>query len=203
MWPLTRSRPPFRFLDPGPLIDGDLQLIPPAADLIQDVLTACRHPLTISDAPEMAKVTPEGLSHFLQLAPDGHHPGEARRDKIPSYHFWMRLNGENPPIRIAGGIGLRIGDTANLRNYIGHVGYNVYPPARGRHLAERATRLLFPLARQHGLQTLWITCNPDNIASKRTCERLGARYVNTVDVPPDNELHARGEVRKCRYRIDL
>ena len=35
-------------------------------------------------------------------------------------------------------------------------------------------RLLLPLARRHGLQTVWITCNPDNWASRRTCELAGA-----------------------------
>jgi tagatose 1,6-diphosphate aldolase len=201
MWPLTRSR--FRFQNPGPLIDRDLELIHPDPRFIEDILTACRHPLTLSQAPELAKVSRQGLTHFLEVAPRGCHPGEARRENVPSYHFWMRLTGKDAPVHIAGGIGLRIGNTVNICQYIGHVGYNVYPPARGRHLAERATRLLFPLARSHGLKTLWITCNPDNIASKRTCERLGCTYVDTVNVPPENELHARGEKQKYRYRIDL
>jgi tagatose 1,6-diphosphate aldolase len=201
MWPLTRSR--FRFLDPGPLIDSELQLIPPESKHIEDVLAACRHPMTLSQSPELAKVSRQGLMGFLDAAPLGHHPGEPKRENIPSYHFWMKINCPDLPIRIAGGIGLRIGNTPNLCSFIGHVGYNVYPPARGRHLAERATRLLFPLARKHGLKTLWITCNPDNLASKRTCERLGAVYVDTVAVPPENELHARGEVAKCRYRVEL
>jgi predicted acetyltransferase len=204
MWPLTRSKPKFRFLDPGLLIDAELQLVPPEPKYLDDVLTACRHPLTVSDAPDLAKISRQGLLHFLETAPKGHHPGEAKRENIPSYHFWMKLNNCNEvPVKIAGGIGLRIGDTHNLRSYIGHVGYNVYPPARGRHLAERATRLLFPLARLHGLKTLWITCNPDNIASKRTCERLGGQLIDIVPVPEENELYTRGEVTKCRYRIEL
>jgi tagatose 1,6-diphosphate aldolase len=119
----------------------------------------------------------------------------------------MRLtNAHGPgdiPIRMAGGIGLRIGDTPNLRQFIGHVGYNVYPAARGRHLAERATRLLLPLARRHGLTTLWITCNPDNVPSHRTCQRLGATYVDTVDLPLNHDLYVRGERKKCRYRLEL
>jgi len=36
----------------------------------------------------------------------------------------------------------------------------------------------------------WITCNPDNLASRRTCERLGAIFVDTLG-------------SKCRYRLDL
>jgi tagatose 1,6-diphosphate aldolase len=201
MWPLVRSR--FAFLDPGPLIDQDLELIQPESRFVEEVLAACRHPRTITEAPELAKVTRQGLAHFLEVAPMGRHPGESHRDNIPSYHFWMKLSGPDRLLRIAGGIGLRIGNTANLRNYVGHLGYNVYPPARGRHLAERSCRLLFPLARKHGLKTLWITANPDNIASRRTCERLGGVLVDTVKVPPEHELYARGETVKCRYRIDL
>jgi tagatose 1,6-diphosphate aldolase len=201
MWSLLRPR--FAFLDAGPLVDGDLELVQPESRYVEDVLTACRHPRTLAEAPELAKVSRQGLMHFLDTAPRGHHPGESQRDNIPSYHFWMKLSGVERPLRMAGGIGLRIGDNANLRNYVGHIGYNVYPAARGRHLAERACRLLLPLAKRHGLKTIWITANPDNIASRRTCERLGGVLVNLVKVPAEHELYSRGEVAKCRYRIDL
>ena len=87
--------------------------------------------------------------------------------------------------------------------YSGNVGYHVYPPARGRHFAERASRLLFGLARRHGMERLWITCNPDNLASRRTCERLGMHLVDTVPVPDTDPLYARGDRLKCRYRLDL
>jgi tagatose 1,6-diphosphate aldolase len=200
-WPFLRPR--FQFTKPGILVDGDLELVPPEQRYIEDILIACRQPQTLQEAPDLARVTRASLQQFLDAAPKGQHAGESGRENIPSYHFWMRLTCADAPIRMAGNIGLRIGDTPNLRNYVGHVGYNVYPPARGRHLAERATRLLFPLARQHGLKTLWITCNPQNTASRRTCERLGAVYVDTVPVPHDHELFARGEVQKCRYRIEL
>jgi tagatose 1,6-diphosphate aldolase len=85
--------------------------------------------------------------------------------------------------------------------YLGHVGYNVYPPARGRRLAARAVRLLLPFARRLGLSPLWITCNPDNLASRRTCEIAGGRLIDVVPLPADHPLHARGEREKCRYRF--
>jgi predicted acetyltransferase len=106
-------------------------------------------------------------------------------------------------LNIVGSVGLRIGDNENVQQTIGHIGYNVYPFARGHHYAERASRLLLPLARRHGLNPLWITCNPENLASRRTCERLGATLVDVVPVPIDHPLHARGERYKCRYRIDV
>jgi predicted acetyltransferase len=202
MWPFL-SRPRFDFFDHGPLIDQDLELIAPEQRFLDDVLVACRHPQTIAEAPDLSRTTRAAMQQFLDFAPRGHHPGDADRDHISSYHFWMKLTHPQVPVKIAGGIGLRIGDTVNIRKYIGHIGYNVYPPARGLHLAERSTRLLFPLALHHGLKVLWITCNPDNQASRRTCDRLGGVLVETVPVPADHELYARGEHFKCRYRIDL
>jgi tagatose 1,6-diphosphate aldolase len=87
--------------------------------------------------------------------------------------------------------------------YYGHVGYHVYPSFRGRRLAERACQLLLPLCRAHGLTTLWITCNPDNFASRRTCERLGMRLAGVVPVPESDPLYQRGEREKCRYYLAL
>ena len=53
------------------------------------------------------------------------------------------------------------------------------------------------------MQELWITCNPENVASRKTCERLGAVYIETVSLPTNHILYERGERQKCRYRLDL
>ena len=90
-----------------------------------------------------------------------------------------------------------------MRNYLGHIGYNVYPAARGRGYAARACKLIFPLARAHGYRELWVTCNPDNFASRRTCEQIGGVYVSTVRLPGDHPLAEKGEHYKCRYRVEL
>ena len=196
----------FRFLDPGPLIDGELELVAPDARWIDDVLAACNHPLTLKYAPAEAKVTRQKLLDFLAGSPGGRQPAEPARGWVPQYNFWMRLHdlpGRPAPVRIAGGVGLRVGTTDSIALYYGHLGYHVYPPARGRHYAERACRLLLPLCRRHGLRTLWITCNPDNRASRRTCERLGMELVGIVPVPEGDHLYARGDREKCRYRLVL
>jgi tagatose 1,6-diphosphate aldolase len=63
--------------------------------------------------------------------------------------------------------------------------------------------MLFPLARAHGIRILWITCNPDNWASRRTCERLGCHLADIVPVPSDHPLYLRGDREKCRYWIAI
>ena len=201
--------PRFRFYDPGTLVDGELELVPPQPEWADDLLASAHHPMTLRDAPRDATVTRADLDVFFATAPLGHDPGDSDAGRSPSYQFWMLLRhgpggpSERPPVRIAGGLGLRIGHGASLEFYYGHFGYHVYPPARGHRYAERACRLLFPLARRHGMRELWITCNPDNHASRRTCERLGGALVDVVAVPEGEPLYLRGDREKCRYRLVL
>ena len=197
---------PFRFIDPGPLVDGELELVSPEEGWVDDVVAACQHPLTRRDAPNESHATRQRLLDFLAAAPLGRQPADPSKGWVPQYNFWMRLRDKllrPAPLRIAGGVSLRIGYSDPIERYYGHIGYHVYPPARGHHYAERSCRLLLPLCRRHGLRTLWITCNPDNFASRRTCERLGMRFVDTVPVPESDPLFARGEREKCRYCLDL
>ncbi len=201
---MTASPTPFHFVEPGPLVDGDLALVQPNAVWIDDVLAACNPPRTPGNAPSEAPLTAEALRQFLRAAPGGREVGDAARGFPPSYHFWMRLDDAAAPLaRIGGGIGLRIANNEEIRLYAGHIGYHVYPPARGRHYAERACRLLLPLARRHGMDHLWITTNPDNVPSRRTIERLGAGLIEIIDIPSHHPFYNRGERAKCRYLLKL
>lgn len=194
----------FCFLETGALVDEELELVRPGAQWVDQVLAASQHPLTKAADPEHAGLDRRKLMSFLEAAPGGWEAGDFKKGRAPSYHFWMHLRPEfAPPVPIAGAIGLRVGHMAELELYYGHIGYNVYPPARGRHYAERACRLLLPLAKAHGLNPVWITTNPDNYASRRTCERLGAELVEVVDIPPNHPLYLKGQRKKCRYRVGV
>jgi predicted acetyltransferase len=122
-----------------------------------------------------------------------------RVHKVATYHFRMvhAHSGEE-----LGSINLRAASTPHIERYAGHVGYSVHPACRGHGYASRALRLLLPLARNLKLDPLWITCDPENIASRRSCERAGAVFVETVDVPEDCIIYRSGHPRKCRYRLE-
>ena len=136
----------------------------------------------------------------LELTLVERHPGDPARNWPPAYRFKMTLVGDDEEI---GHMNLRIGNTRLIVMYAGHIGYGVVREHRGHRYAARACRLLLPLARKHGLKTLWLTCNPDNIASKKTCELAGAKLVEVVDLPKDTDIYRKGERQKCRYRLDL
>ena len=119
---------------------------------------------------------------------------------LPTYRFAMLHSVRAVQM---GFINLRIGHGDNLTLYRGHVGYGVEPEFRGHGYAARACRLLLPLALSHGINPLWITCNPDNLPSRKTCERLGAELVEIITVPEETEAYRAGARIKCRYRLDL
>ena len=119
---------------------------------------------------------------------------------VPTYFFRM-VHADG--LEEAGRINLRHASTPHIERYAGHVGFSVHPRYRGRRYASRALNLIIPLAKQLGLNPLWITCDPDNIPSRRSCERIGAEFAEIVSVPPDCIIHQNGHPRKCRYRLAL
>ncbi len=154
----------------------------------------------------MPPLEPFEFFHAL-LPPDGdlkltlaeRVPAEKGPFGVPTYTFKM----ESPRGVYMGRIRLRVGWNEDVIRYAGHVGYNVEPDHRGNRYAERACRLIVPLARQHGMTHLWITCQPDNLASRRTLERLGAQCIGVIDVPPEYPLDADAERKKMCFKLRL
>lgn len=141
--------------------------------------------------------------HFLTLRGDGvflsfkeFQPANKAWGRVDLYRYEIWESGQK---NRAGLIDLRAGATQHIVNYGGQIGYCVKPRFRGRGLAGQACLLIAPLIRYLGFDEVWITCNPDNHASRRTCLKLGAELVETIPVPPGNDLYARGERWKCRY----
>jgi len=151
--------PNFQFLDPGVLVDGELELV-----LAREV------------------------------------PPNPAKDWVAAYDFEMRLAGSTNKV---GRVSFRAQHHSLLELYRGQIGYGVDLGHRGRHFAERSVRLLLPFIRRHDFSEIWITCNPDNGASRRTLERLGGTLVEIVALPETEEMYAKGDRKKCRFRIDL
>jgi tagatose 1,6-diphosphate aldolase len=110
-------------------------------------------------------------------------PGNAQKGIVPEYKFEMRRSSSPEAI---GYIKLRVTLTLKLRMYGGHIGYSVEPAYRGHRYAARSCRLLFPLAAEHGIDPILITCAEDNAASRCTCEIIGGELVriDTIEIEP-------------------
>jgi tagatose 1,6-diphosphate aldolase len=120
--------------------------------------------------------------------------------RVPAYFFRMIGADSGEELGI---INLRHASTPHIKRYAGHVGYAVHPPHRGHRYAARSVRLLLSLARELRLDPLWITTDPGNAASRRSCELAGAKFIEIVDVPLDCIIHRNGHPRKCRFRLHM
>lgn len=134
----------------------------------------------------------------ITLLLDHIEPGDPAKQWVPAYCFYIcDTQGEK-----MGVCDLRIGHNENTY-YGGNIGYTIWPGYRGHHYAAKACRLLLRLARRHGMEQLYITCSPENAASRRTCEAAGGTLVEVAVLPPHNEMYKEGDREKCIYRFVL
>ena len=134
----------------------------------------------------------------IQLVLEKTAPGDAEKGWVPAYHFAIC----DPEGNKMGVCDLRLGHN-ELLYFGGNIGYRVEEPYRGHHYAAKACRLLFGLAKQHEMEYVVITCNPDNIASRKTCEYLGGTLLEICEVPEGNDMRERGETHKCIFRFEV
>ena len=120
--------------------------------------------------------------------------GAPERGLVPYYHYRIFV-GELD----AGHINLRVGDTQHVRLCAGHIGYGISESFRGHGYAYQACRALAPLVRAISPEVI-ITTDPDNYASVRTIERLGAVFLDEMAVPEDDPHFAQGSRVKRRYQ---
>jgi len=128
--------------------------------------------------------------HFVQVI-----PGDPSRDFVPAYHFRILVSDGSD----VGHINFRVGDTEHVRVCAGHIGFEVAEQFRGHGYAFDACRAIAPFVRSI-YEMVTITCDPDNVASVRTIERLGAKFTDEVSVPAHDPHYQRGSRRKMRYR---
>ena len=98
-------------------------------------------------------------------------PADKKTGRVPAEHYQIIEQKSGQEI---GTIRLRLSNRDDILRYASHIGYGVHEARRGNHYATSACLALKPIAVAHGLRELWITCDPDNWPSRRTCERIGA-----------------------------
>ena len=110
---------------------------------------------------------------------------------IPQSHFWL-IDGNE----FIGILSLRRGPDETFIRISGHIGYQVRPSKRRRGYGKELLRQGLQKAKELGFTRILLTCDEDNIASKKVIESNGGQFENAIVV--DGAL-----VKKLRYWIDL
>jgi len=147
-------------------------------------------PIEILQPPSEALSFGQVRLHFVRVI-----PGDPARDFVPAYHFRVLIaDGLD-----VGHINFRVGDTEHVRVCAGHIGFEIGLQFRGHGYALQACRAIAPFVRSVS-GTVTITCDPDNVASIRTIEHLGASFTDEVPVPVHDPHYKRGSRSKRRYK---
>ena len=127
-------------------------------------------------------------------------PADAHTGFVPAYKFTIVRCGDGAAV---GTIDLRVGYVRGTY-FGGNVGYEVEEAHRGHGYAAQAVKLLFPLARRHGMPYMLITCAPENAASRATILHCGGALVDAPVLPSYCSMYREGRRGPVEiYRIEL
>ena len=121
--------------------------------------------------------TPSGFSRYVDWL-----IGQAREDSprragfVPATTLWW-VQDETYLGRIA----VRHRLTPSLREMGGHIGYDVRPSARRRGHATAMLRAVLPVAGELGIASALVTCDLDNVASRKVIEHNGGVFDDQRD----------------------
>ncbi len=154
--------------------------------------------LRINDVPDADMPMPSDGEITLRIA--SVNAADETKGFVPAYKFEIvRLSDD----AVVGETDLRLGYVRNLY-FGGNIGYAVKEPYRGNGYAGKACRLVFEIARKHGMPYVSISCRADNLPSRRTLEKLNGTLLETRVPASYSSLYRIGERDPhCYFRFDL
>ena len=111
--------------------------------------------------------------------------------RVPHWHFWL-IDGDD----YIGRLILRTGLNAHLHQMGGHIGYDIRPSRRRQGYGQLILTYGLERAKAFGLERVLLTCDEDNLASRRIIESHGGVLENIIEVE-------QWPAKVCRYWIQL
>lgn len=96
----------------------------------------------------------------------------------------------------------RIGNNENTY-WGGNIGYTVHEEYRGNGYAVEAVKLLLSVFKDNNIKEVYITNDVSNLASRRVCEKVGAKFLGAKDLPLNHEMRKEGKSRVNIFLIKI
>lgn len=139
---------------------------------------------------DLTRIT-DNFSPFIQSLRDLEDPTKVKLGRVPTTEYWLINDAE-----VIGNLSLRHTLNDILLRIGGHIGYEIRPSRRQQGFGKEILRLGLDKAREWGMHHVLVTCDENNIGSKKVIEYNGGIFENAVTVQ-------RSPVKRLRYWIDL
>ena len=97
---------------------------------------------------------------------------------VPQTEFWLVDGGE-----YIGRVSVRARLNEHLLQIGGHIGYNIRPSERGKGYGNKLLELALQEAKKMGIERVRITCDVDNVASRKIIEKNGGIFQDKIPKP--------------------
>ena len=111
---------------------------------------------------------------------------------VPQTIYWMIMDG-----KYLGRVSIRHFLNDKLLKLGGHIGYDVVPSERKKGYGTELLKYALVKSKEMSLEKVLLTCDEENIASRKIIEKCGGVLENIV--PGEKE----GDCSKCRFWISL
>jgi len=135
--------------------------------------------------------TSRDFEAFLRILRDAGDRAKVPPERVPMSDYWL-IDGDE----YVGRLSLRHELNDALLLWGGHIGYQIRPSKRRRGYGKEILRLGLIKAKERGLRRVLVTCDEDNIGSRKIIEYNGGKLENIIEVKDS-------PVRKMRYWIDI
>ncbi len=172
---------------PVGLVDFMLKLVPPSARYKKSYLSALREFKKEGTHEKLNyKRLSKSFSKFVKRFKEDAAGRDLPRGYVPMTTYWL-VDGN----AYIGSVRIRHYLNRNLRRLGGHIGYEVRPSERRRGYGAKILRLALPKARKLGIANVLLTCDSNNIASRKIIEKAGGIFKNSVAMGKDKPARLR------------
>jgi predicted acetyltransferase len=131
------------------------------------------------------------FERFLQQERDQQDQKKLPPGRVPSSNFWLIDHEE-----YIGLLSVRLEMNDFIKRVAGNIGYQIRPSRRRCGYGKMILQLGLQKAKELGIPRALVTCDEDNIGSRKVIEYNGGHFENAVEVDGS-------PVKKLRYWIEL